>query len=275
MSPMDREQLEANRRSWDERTPLHERSALYDLEGVVRGRSTLHPFEPAALGDVERRSLLHLQCHIGTDSISWARLGAKVTGLDFSPVAIAAAKELAERCGVEADFVVSDVYEAPSVLGRTFDVVYTGLGALCWLSDLDAWASVVASLLAEGGRFYLLEFHPLLFVLSDEGPVFDSRYSYFHEPGGVEVDDPSDYADSDARLEASVTYEWAHTIGDVVTALIGAGLEIRSLVEHDVIAFKAWPQLVEVAGEAKLWRMPEGEPKIPLEYSLLAIKPGA
>ena len=272
-SPMDQGHLEINRRSWDERTPLHVGSPLYDLDSFVAGRSTLHPVEPEELGPVEGCTLLHLQCHIGTDTLSWARRGASVTGLDFSGASIEAAQELAERCGLEATFIRSDVYEAAEVLGETYDVVYTGLGALNWLNDVQRWAEVIAQLVAPGGRFYLLEFHPLMFALADDDIALDPAYSYFHDPAGVSLEDDRDYADPSARLAEARTVEWAHTIGDVVTALIDAGLEIRMLKEHDVVAFNPWPSLERVPGEAALWRAPKGKPHVPFEYSLLATRP--
>ena len=270
---MDGAHLEINRRSWDERAPLHVDSPLYDLDSIVAGRSTLHPFEPDELGPVEGCTLLHLQCHIGTDTLSWARRGASVTGLDFSAASIAAATDLAERCGLSARFIESDVYKAVSVLDETYDVVYTGLGALNWLNDITVWAEVIAQLVAPGGRFYLLEFHPLLFALSDEDLVFDPTYSYFHDPAGVCVDDDRDYADPTARLEEVRTVEWAHSLGDVVTALIDAGLEIRMLREHDVIGYDPWGTLERVPGEANLWRASADQPNVPFEYSILAPRP--
>jgi SAM-dependent methyltransferase len=264
----------ANRRSWDERTPLHLASPFYDVPGVLAGRSTLHPFEVDELGTVDGMDLVHLQCHFGLDTISWARQGARVTGLDFSAPAIAAAKELATQCGIdEARFEVANVYEAPEVLGATYDVVYTGLGALNWLPDLNRWARVVSQLLRPGGRFYLLEFHPLLWTLSEAGPTFDPRYSYFFDPAGVLVEDASDYADPDAALAASSTYEWAHPLSEVLTALIEVGLELRWLHEHEVIAYRPWEVLEAVPGEAMLWRLAQGQPQIPLDYSVLAVKP--
>lgn len=271
---MDVHHLEMNRRSWDARTPLHAASAFYDVDGVVAGRSTLHPFEPIELGGVHGCSLVHLQCHLGGDAISWARRGASVTGLDFSPLAIDEARTLAKRCGIDAEFVVADVYDAVEALARQFDVVYTGLGALCWLKDIKAWAEVVAELLVPGGRLYLLEFHPLLGVLSDDGPFFDPTYPFFWREEGLVIAEDGDYAAGPGVLDDDVTVEWSHPISDVVTALLGAGLELTMLKEHDVIAYSPWDVLEPVPGEAKLWRLPAGQPQIPLEYSLRAVKPG-
>jgi SAM-dependent methyltransferase len=160
--------LELNRSNWDARVPVHTASRFYDLPGFVAGRDELRPFELEEVGDVTGRQLLHLQCHLGLDTLSWARHGAAVTGLDFSGPALATARELAERIGArDARFVESDVYRAPEALdGRTFDIVYTGLGALCWLPDIDRWARTAASLVAPGGFLYLAEFHPFCDTLS-------------------------------------------------------------------------------------------------------------
>lgn len=272
--PMDDEHLEMNRRAWDARTPLHSGSAFYDIEGVVSGRTTLHPFEPTELGDVSGCSLLHLQCHLGIDTISWARRGASVTGLDFSPAAIETAQRIAVQCGLKANFVLGNVYDAVEILNSRFDIVYTGLGALCWLKDILAWSQVVSDLLVPGGRLFLLEFHPILSTLSDDGPFFDPSYPYFWREEGVVSSDGDDYAEGVGVLDPMPSIEWPHPIGDVVTALIGAGLEIQLLKEHDVIAYAPWQVLERVPGEAMLWRLPENQPQIPLEYSLRAIKRG-
>jgi len=270
---MDPEHLETNRRAWDEMTAVHVKSAFYNVEGFLAGESSLCPFEPEELGDVSGCSLLHLQCHFGLDSLSWARRGAKVTGLDFSAPAIAEAKRLAERSGIEADFVQADVYDAAVVLDERFDIIYTGLGALNWLGDLSAWAATIASLLKPGGRFYLVEFHPLLWVLSDDELTLDGRWSYFRDPAGISFDDHEDYADPDVVLEHSATHEWAHDLGEVLSVLLDAGLEIKMFHEHDQIAFRRFSQLEEVEGDSRRFRIPKGLPQLPLQYSLLAVAP--
>ena len=147
---MEDHHLEANRRMWDERVPIHLKSDFYDVTGFLDGTSHLRDFEREELGDVRGKSLVHLQCHFGLDTLSWARLGAEVIGLDFSEVAIVSARDIAERLGLDAEFVVGDVHSAPEVLGRRFDVVYTGLGSISWLPDLDRWARVIADLLEPG-----------------------------------------------------------------------------------------------------------------------------
>ncbi|QSB13411.1 class I SAM-dependent methyltransferase [Natronosporangium hydrolyticum] len=246
----------ANRANWDERVPIHAAGSYYDLPGFVAGNETLRSFERAEVGDVKGKTLLHLQCHIGLDTLSWARHGATVTGLDFSAPAMAVAAELAQQIGVTARFVPADLYDAPGALdGQTFDIVYTGIGALCWLPDVAEWARTVAALLAPGGFLYLVEFHPVADVLADDGRTVEEDY-FSREP--MVVDDPLTYADPDARLTASLTVEWRHGLGEVVSALADAGLHLQFLHEHDHGHF----------------RFPPGQP-VPQLYSLRAVKPAA
>jgi len=223
---------------------------------------------------VDGCSLVHLQCHFGLDTLSWARHGAVVTGLDFSAPAVAEAARLAERIGVEARFVEADVYDAPAALGRTYDVVYTGRGAFNWLPDMGRWAEVVAELLAPAGRCYIVEFHPLTWIFGDDN--LDVVYPYFWgtEPF-VDDEDESDYADPAARLVNSTTYEWNHPLGEVVTALVTAGLELRFLHEFDEISFQRFSFLERLPGPRRRYGFPTSVPSLPLEYSLLAVKPAA
>ncbi|MDQ3636616.1 MAG: class I SAM-dependent methyltransferase, partial [Actinomycetota bacterium] len=170
---------ETNKASWDERVPIHVGGEFYGVEGFRAGEEHLRPFELEEMGDVSGKELLHLQCHFGKDTLSWARHGARVTGLDFSAPAVEAAGKLAAEIGIEAEFVRSDVYEANEALGgRTFDVVYTGLGALNWLPDITRWAGVVAGLVRPGGFLYLAEFHPFANVFGDDDLTVE--HDYFH-----------------------------------------------------------------------------------------------
>lgn len=269
MSGAGEEWLELNRLAWDERVPLHAGSAFYDNETFVAGRSSLQPFEVDELGDVQGKSLLHLQCHFGQDTLSWARLGARVTGLDFSEPAIAEARRLAVEVGVEAEFVAADVYDAVGALdGRTFDVVYTGLGALVWLPDIVRWAEVCASLVRPGGRFYLAEFHPITETLDDD--ELEVVEPYFR-PEGHRWVTPGSYVDPTAPTEHNATWEWTHPLGEVVTALIGAGLELRFLHEHPFTLWQRFPFL-ERHGDGT-YHLPDGMPSLPMMYSLAADKP--
>jgi len=268
----ERARINENRASWDERTAIHVNSAFYDVDGFLAGDSTLAPFEAQELGSVDGARLVHLQCHFGLDTLSWARLGAEATGVDISGAAIDAARALAERAGIDAEFVESDVYDARSKLEGTFDVVYTGHGALNWLPDLERWAEVVSSLLAPGGRFYIVEFHPILNVMDDDDLVLDPTYPFFFDPEGMTFDDDEDYADPQASLVHSRTHEWAHPVSEVVGSLIDAGLAIDALHEFDVISYQRWPFLERVDGPRPLYKIPSGKPQVPLEYSIVATK---
>jgi SAM-dependent methyltransferase len=258
--------LGVNRDMWDERVPIHVASDLYDVEAFVAGRSSLRAFELEELPDVRGRTLVHPQCHFGEDTLSWARRGAHVTGLDFSGPAIAAARALAARCDLPAEFVEANVYDAAEALaGRRFDIVYTGIGALNWLPDVERWAHVMASLVAPGGCLYLAEFHPFSHVFGDDALTVE--YPYFHDEP---FDFPSSgsYADPGAHTVHNRTCEWNHGIGAVVSAIIGAGFELEFLHEHDHTLFARWPFLV---GERGSFRLPEGMPSLPLLYSLRAV----
>ena len=259
--------LETNRDLWDERVPIHVASSLYDVEAFVAGRSSLRAFELDELPDVRGRTLVHPQCHFGEDTLSWARLGAHVTGADVSGPAIAAARELAARCELAAEFVEANVYDAAEALGgRTFDIVYTGLGALNWLPDVERWAHVMASLAAPGGLLYLAEFHPFTHVFSDDDLTV--QYAYFHDEP-FDFESAGSYADPAAPTVHNRSYEWNHGIGAVVSAIVAAGFELEFLHEHDSTLFARWPFLV---GERGSFRLPEGMPSLPLLYSLRAVR---
>jgi SAM-dependent methyltransferase len=264
---------ETNRRWWDGVAALHVDSEFYDVESFRAGRNSLYQLEIDDMGPVEGKTLLHLQCHFGQDTLSWARLGATVTGLDFSEAAIEAARTLAAEVGVEAEFVASNVYEAGEALGgRQFDAIYTGGGALVWLPDLDGWAQVVASCMKPGGTFYLREFHPFSHVFdAAAGEGLQVRYPYFQPAEPQRFEDVGGSYAVAARLEHDVTYEWAHPIGEVVTAIVQAGLQIEFLHEVDYTEFKQFPFMVEEP--EGVWRLPEHAESVPLIYSLRARKP--
>jgi SAM-dependent methyltransferase len=259
--------LEANRRLWDEMAELHPTTALYDVEGLVTGRDDLRPWEDAELGPVEGLDLLHLQCHIGTDTIGWARRGAHVVGLDFSTGALAAARALSERCALAIEWVHANVYDATEALDqRTFDVVYTGIGALGWLPDLGAWANVVRRLLAPGGVLYVVELHPMWVALIQDGvtlcqDALGAAYRRWDKADRVS------YADPDHPLASTASYERLHAISEVLTAILDAGLTIELFHEFDVTpAPTPWLQL----GADRLYHFPPGRPRFPLTYSLRA-----
>jgi SAM-dependent methyltransferase len=259
---------EANRASWDERVPIHVSGEFYDVASFKAGGERLQPFEIEEVGDVSGKDLLHLQCHFGIDTLSWARRGARVTGLDFSAPAVEAARALAREMGLGATFVQSDVYEAARATGgRTFDVVYTGRGALNWLPDIGGWAGVVAGLVKPGGFLYLTEFHSFTEVFGDDLRV---EYDYFQDENPRVWDEPGTYADLDAETSDNLTYEWNHTLGEVVSAVCAASLNVELLHEYDYTMFPRWPFLEKSGFDT--YRLPEGTPRLPLMYSLRARK---
>ncbi|MFF7703732.1 class I SAM-dependent methyltransferase [Streptomyces lydicus] len=265
---------EANRARWDERVALHTASDFYDQDRFRRVRDVLRAFETAEVGDVTGRSLLHLQCHFGQDTLSWAHRGAaRVVGLDFSEPAVEAARELAAELGYGPDraaFVAADVYDAAeAVPDDAYDIVYTGIGALNWLPDLERWADTAASLVAPGGFLYLAEFHPLCDALDDET---GSRivHDYFSRDAWVD-EVPGSYTDFDAQTVNNRSVEWQHPIGEVVSALAGAGLRLEFLHEHDMTMFQRFGALRRA--DDGFYRFPGDRPRVPLMYSLRASRP--
>jgi SAM-dependent methyltransferase len=263
------ERLATNRAHWDERVPIHVGSDFYNVEAFKAGRPVIKPFEVDELGPLDGMQLIHLQCHFGLDTLDLARLHptVRVVGVDFSAPAIAAAIELAAevRLGGRSEFVCADVYHAVDALaGRRFDVVYTGKGALNWLPDLDRWASVVHDLLAPGGLLYLSEFHPVASVLADDQPV--PAYDYFSTEA-VPFESAGSYADPAARTEHNATFEWFHPIGEVITAVLRAGLVLELFHEWDFTMFDQFPFLVRGPDGLRRW---PGPGTLPLMYSLKA-----
>jgi SAM-dependent methyltransferase len=264
---------EANRANWDERVPVH--LAAYDLAPLRAGQGRLTPIEEAELGPVGGLRVLHLQCHIGSDTLALAQRGAGVTGLDFSAPAIDAARALAADLGLPARFVVSDLYAAPETLPEpgSFDLVLVNWGAINWLPDIERWARVVAHFLRPGGALYLAEGHPAALVFDDDTPgpggLPGFFLPYFHQ-GPLIQDDPRDYADQTARLRSARTYQYAHPLGRVVSALIDAGLVLEFLHEHEAAAWRMFATLAE--GADGLYRWP-GRPWLPLAFSLRARAP--
>lgn len=262
----------ANLPLWNEMTPIHARSAFYDVEGFKHGRITLGNLEREEVGDVAGKSLLHLQCHFGMDTLSWARLGAHVTGVDFSDEAIALARSLSQEIGISARFIQSNIFDLPDALNEQFDIVFTSQGVLCWLPDIERWGQIAARYLKPGGTFYIADGHPLLMTMSDAPgtTTYQIGFRYFQgaEPlrfkGGG-----SDYADHNARL-THPSFEWIHSLGSTVTALTSAGLHIEFLHEFPLCAWQALPFLVQ--GADGWWRAPEGMIPIPMTFSIKATK---
>lgn len=262
------EQLETNRTNWNERTPVHAASAFYDVEGFKKGRITLNEIERREVGDVSGKTLLHLQCHFGMDTMSWSRLGAKATGVDFSDAAIDLARALNSEIGTDARFIRSNVYDLSDVLDEQFDIVYTSLGVLCWLPDLDKWASVVHRFLRPGGMFYIFDGHPLMGIF-EESDTGDMRpvYSYFHNEFLFEGNGQT-YTGGDPI--ASPVYEWQHSLGEIVTALAKSGLTIEYLHEFPLSFYHAFPSMTK--HEDGSWRFPEHNDSFPQLFSIKVTK---
>jgi SAM-dependent methyltransferase len=261
---------DTNRRLWDERVPAHVAGSIYDVDELVAGQDHLRPWEDDDVGDVAGLDLVHLQCHIGTDTIGWARRGAKVVGLDFSPPAVAAAAELSARCGLDVEWVAADVYDAvDAVEQRTFDIAYTGIGAINWLPDLERWAHVVRNLIRPGGFLYLCELHPMWVALGDDGRslrehAIDAPYQEWN------AEDGTSYGAPGVALSHTASYERLHSLGDVLGAVLDADLVLEVFREFDATPAPT-PWLVE--GEDGLWRFPDGALRFPLVYALRARRP--
>lgn len=268
-----------NRANWDERAPIHAAATSYGVEQFIADPEHLSDvvrFDRERLGELTGLHGVHLQCHIGTDTLSLARLGAEMTGLDFSAASLAEARRLVEAAGQgqQLRFVESNVYDAPHALGnQTFDLVFTGIGALCWLPSIERWAEVVAQLLAPGGRLFIREAHPMLYSL-DETRLDDLvvKYPYFETKSPLVWDDESTYADASAHISAATTHEWNHGLGEVISALLGQGLVLTSFVEHTSVPWDALPGRMTLLpnGEYVLNEQPE---LLPLTYTLTAVRP--
>ncbi len=263
--------MNANRALWNELTPIHARSAFYDLEGFKRGKSSLLALEIEEVGDVSGKSLLHLQCHFGLDTLSWARLGANVTGVDFSEEAIALAQALTQELDIAARFLHTNIYALPDMLTEQFDIVFTSYGVLCWLPDLARWGQIIAQYLKPGGTFYIVEDHPFRAIFEDSKSVdsYCISLSYFQGPEPLSYDSEGDYADPSARVTRP-SYQWLHSLGAIINALTGAGLRIEFLHEFPVCAWQAFPFLEQ--GADGWWRVKDGMIPIPMTFSLKATK---
>jgi SAM-dependent methyltransferase len=266
-----------NRANWDERVPAHVASPDYAvarfheepafLSGVVA-------FDRPLLGDLTGVQGVHLQCHIGTDTVSLCRLGARMTGLDFSGPAVEAARRLAEATGADATFVQGLVDEAPDLLGsHRFDLVYTGIGALCWLPRIATWAAVVAALIKPGGRLFVREGHPMLWSIDDElaGPEVAVRFDYFEHDEPLVYESTGSYVATDTEFEATTSASWNHGLGEIVSALLSEGFTLTGLAEHDSVPWNALPGRMtrDDAGE---WRLADRPRRLAASFTLQAVK---
>jgi len=261
--------IEANRRNWNDRVAAHlEDREYYDVESFLAGKSTLHEIELSLAGDVKGKELLHLMCHFGLDTLSWARMGARVTGLDFSPKAIEAARELADRTGLDAKFVISDVNHAAEAINEKFDIVVSCYGILAWLADMDRFVRQAVSCLKPGGRLVLVDLHPMLTTLEpdEETGVFSVIESYFAKKEPEKCDFPHSYANREAILENAVSYQWNHSIAEIVTACLDNGLTIEHLGEYAYSNNNIFPG--HMVREYRRWFLKNSEVQFPMLFSL-------
>ena len=268
---------QVNRANWDDRAAAHAASPDYALDRFRADPTFLShvvQFDLPRLGDVAGLDGVHLQCHIGTDTLSLARLGASITGLDFSPASLAVARELAAETGAEVRYVEADVYSAVEALGaERFDLVFTGIGALCWLPDIERWAAVVAALLRPGGRLFLRDGHPACWAVDDTrtDDLLVLDYPYFERAEPVIWDEDGTYVATNTTFSHNRTHLWSHGLGETITALLGQGLTLTGLTEHDTIPWQPFPGRMERV-ELDEWRLVDRPWRLPLTYTLQARK---
>lgn len=267
---MDENAVAVNAKNWDARVPVHLASEHYGVEDFVASRRPrIRDFERQVIGSVEGKSLLHLQCHIGIDTLSWALLGARVTGVDISPASVRAAESLAERMNIPASFVVGDVQRLE--LKQTFDLVYASIGVLCWIEDVGAWMRTAWRHLAPGGHLYLFDAHPFVHLIAEsaDAPAIRPDAAYF-DASPHRNEWPYTYTDGEAALESPVTYQWDHTVSSILQPAIDAGFILERVQEFPFDFFQRLPYAREDA-ESRIWTVP-GNP-LPLTYALYARRP--
>jgi SAM-dependent methyltransferase len=268
-----------NLANWNERAAAHAASPGYGVQRFADDPAFLSEvvrFDRALLGDISGNRGVHLQCHIGTDTVSLARLGATMTGLDFSDQSLDQARRVAALAQTEIDFVQADVYDAFEAVGGGFDLVYTGVGALCWLPDVRRWAQTVASLLSPGGRLFIREGHPVLWSVDEDrkDDALALHYPYFEHPEPLVFDEAGTYVETDAEFTHTLSHSWNHGIGEIVTAVLEAGLTLTGLVEHTSVPWQALPgRMRELDGGE--WQLADRPERLPHTYTLQAVKPCA
>lgn len=268
--------MKANQARWDELVDIHQRSAFYDVASFKAGRISLSHLERTEVGDVSGKSLLHLQCHFGMDTLSWARLGARVTGVDFSEQAIALAGSLSQELGIDARFVRSNIYDLPdeSLISEQFDIVYTANGVLGWLPDLTRWGRLIAHYLKPGGIFYLFESHPFMFTLDENDAELKVTYPYFSREA-LRSENDSSYASSEKVLEHKIEYNWYHSFAEIFDALLSNGLALEFLHEYDFSSWKYFQNMHATVIDGDTWYRlddPQKQNMVPLMFSLKARK---
>ncbi len=265
MDPL-KDYIEINRQSWNNRTAAHLDSAFYDLPGFMEGKNSLKSIELDLLGDLDGKSVLHLQCHFGQDTISMERLGARATGVDLSDKAISSARSIAAQLGSDARFICCNVYNLADHLDEQFDVVFSSYGTISWLPDLDAWAEVISRFLKPGGAFVFAEFHPVVWMFDDH--FRELRYNYFNA-GPIAETESGTYADRGADISQDYVC-WNHSIGEVVNSLTQAGLVLNVLNEYDYSPYNCFQETTEPA--PGVFRIKHLDSKIPMVFALKATR---
>ncbi len=253
-----------NKALWDEKTHHHMDSEFYNVAAFLQGKSSLNEIELGLLGDVKDKSVLHLQCHFGQDTLSLSRMGANATGVDFSEVSITRARGLNEQLGLDAQFICTDIYELPGKLHQQYDIVFASYGTIGWLPDMQRWAQVVAQFVKPGGKFVFVEFHPVVWMF-DYG-FKTVEYSYFNKEAIIETNTGS-YADRKANI-SKTEIGWNHSLAEVIQNLLAAGLSISSFQEYDYSPYNCFQNMVAVAPGK--YRVSGLEEKLPMLYSLVA-----
>ena len=265
--------VETNRRNWDERAAIHARDTTgdYMLDRFRAGEDALHSIEATELGDISGKRVLHLQCHIGRDTLCLVRRGATVTGLDFSSAALDVARRLSDETGLKADFVEGTVDRAPDLTPGPFDLVFTTWGTICWLPDMKRWARTIASVLAPGEELYFADAHPGFMLMEEVAGKLVPTYD-FQTPAErpLRFSNETTYTGDTTIMSNQSTREWIHSLSSVLGSLIDAGLAITMFREHEVLPWRGLPGLVPAS--ERMWRLPDGLPRMPLSYSLRARK---
>ncbi len=262
--------FDINLKRWNELVDINAKSQMYDLEGFISGQTSLLPIELEELGDVKGKSLLHLQCHFGMDTLSWARLGARVTGVDFSDKAISFARELSYKLKIPGNFIESNIYDIQNVLDEKFDIVFTSYGTICWLPDIVEWAKLISYHLKPGGIFYIIDGHPFGFIIDEKQEPFKVGFNYFFEGEPVYFDEGGAYADPMADLKNQASYQWDHPMSDIINSLINADLEIEFLHEFPYTFFSIHPDMKE--RKDGYWEFTNFKFTVPMMFSIRAQK---
>lgn len=263
---MEENYIEINRKTWNEKTEFHIQSDFYNQEGFLKGENSLTPIELELLGNIEGKSILHLQCHFGQDTISFSRLGAKAVGVDLSDNAIEKAREIANQLNTDTRFICCDIYNLPNHLKEQFDIVFTSYGTIGWLPDLDKWAKVISNFLKPGGKFVMADFHPVVWMFDDNFEKIG--YNYFKSEPIIETVDGT-YADKNAPIN-SKTITWNHSTSELLNSLLSNDLELNTFNEYDYSPYNCFNATEEF--EPKKFRIKHLENKIPMVYSIVATK---